>query len=210
MVDAFPKFLELFLIKVLVEIILFNLCLLTVLNHTCKCGFIKDSLHKRMYTLCHRCKVFRQRSKRSHFQIYAILVRNLAVHINILVGNQIELDSVCRLIINNSGLTVRLDKLAFEIFAGSSRRSVIQNFLDVRLQVSHKALVALACDNRQLVNIVDYVSEDFRIHSVACLVYAETQTSTDLLSLLCGAVAVFQRTNLEHIRIIPPLTQSGM
>ena len=78
------------------------------------------------------------------------------------------------------------------------------------MQISDKALVAFACDNGQLVNSVNHFTEHFHIHSVTGLVYAETETTTDLLTLLRGAIAVFERTNLEHIRVIPTFTQSGV
>ena len=199
---------ELLLIKVLVKIILFNLGLLAVINHTSKSGFIKDGLHESMYTLCHRSKAAGHRSKRTHSQIHAVLVRNLSIHIHIAILNQIELNIACSLFINGCRLAVHLDELALEVIAGSSGRTVVQNLLDVGLQIRNEALITFTCDNRQLVDVVDALAENLHIHSVTGLVDTKTETTTNFLPLLCGAVAVLQCTNLEHIGVIPAFTQS--
>ena len=54
------------------------------------------------------------------------------------------------------------------------------------------------------------VTAAFCIHTVTMLVYTKTQTTTNFLTLRCLAVRMFQRTNLENIRVIPTFTQCGV
>ena len=57
---------------------------------------------------------------------------------------------------------------------------------------------------------MDILAERFHIHSVAGLVYAEAKSTPDFLALLRGTVAVFERTDLKYVWIIPTFTQSGV
>ena len=69
---------------------------------------------------------------------------------------------------------------------------------------------ALTCYNRQNVDVVHVVSEDIGIHALTILVNAKAQSTTDFLTLPDFAAALLQGANLEYIRVIPALAQSGM
>ena len=78
------------------------------------------------------------------------------------------------------------------------------------MQSVHKACVTLTCNNGQNVDILHLITQNFRIHAVAVFVDAQSQTAANFLPFLRGAVAVFQGTDLEHIRVVPSLTQGRM
>ena len=54
------------------------------------------------------------------------------------------------------------------------------------------------------------VSENIGIHALTVLIDAKTQTAPDFLPLANLAAALFQRANLEHVRVIPAFAQSGV
>ena len=51
------------------------------------------------------------------------------------------------------------------------------------------------------------VAAALHIHPVAVLIDTKTQTTTDFLPLRRVAVGVLQSADLEHIRVVPALTQ---
>lgn len=102
---------------------------------------------------------------------------------------------------------VHLDIFALEVFACSNRGSVIKHGFNIRLQVCHKGLIAFTGDYRQRVDLVNAVAAALHIHPVAVLIDAKAQTTTDFLPLRRVAVRVLQSADLEHIRVVPSLTQ---
>ena len=54
------------------------------------------------------------------------------------------------------------------------------------------------------------IAKQFGIHSRTVLIDTDTQSSSHLLTLCCSGIGMSQRTNLEYVRIIPSLAQSGM
>ena len=54
------------------------------------------------------------------------------------------------------------------------------------------------------------VAAALRIHTVAVLIDTKTQATTDFLPLRRVAVGVLQGADLEHIRVVPALTQCGV
>ena len=54
------------------------------------------------------------------------------------------------------------------------------------------------------------VAAALHIHTVAVLIDAKAQTTTDFLPLRRVAVRVLQSADLEHIRVIPSFTQCGV
>ena len=163
-----------------------------------------------MDTFCHWLDFFRQRSNGSHLHIGTIFVCNLTLHINITVTNKIELNSICCVFIYKCRCSIHLDIFSVEIFTACCGRSVIKDCLNITLKIGNKSLVAFACNNRQHIDIVDTVTTAFGIHAITMLVYTKTQTTTNFLTLCCLAVRMFQRANLENIRIIPAFTQCGV
>ena len=131
MIDTLPKLLELFLVEVFVKVILFDLCLLSVINHTSENRLIKDCLNKSMNALCHRRYFRRHCGKRSHFKIHTVFIRNLSIHIHVLIGDKIELNGIRRLAINSSRLATDFNELALEVFARCSGRSVVKHLLNI-------------------------------------------------------------------------------
>ena len=155
----------------------------------------------------HRFQLIGQFRDLIHCDISAILVRDPALHIHIAVLNQIELDSISLFTVNQGRHVVYLDILALEVLTRSNRGSVIKHRFNIRLQVCNEGLVALAGNNGQGVDFMHTVPAALHIHTVAVLIDAKTQTATDFLPLCGIAVRMFQGTDLEHIRVIPALTQ---
>ena len=185
-VNFTPQSLELFLGKILIQRIFFHFRFMTIGEHILKNAVIINRLNKRMNPFGHRFQLIGQLRNLIHCDISAILVRNSAFHIHIAVLNQI---------------------LALEVLTRSNRGSVIKHRFNIRLQVRNEGLVALAGNNRQCVDFMYAVAAALHIHTVAVLVDAKAQTTTNFLPLCGIAVRMLQSADLEHIRVVPALTQ---
>ena len=156
-----------------------------------------------MDTFCHRRQIFRQRRGCSQLDICPVLICHLALHVHIAVADEVELNSIGHILINLSGHAVDLDILALKVLAGRSGGTVVQFLLDIALQICHKVLVAFTGNDRKQVDIMHTVATALHIHTIAVLVYAQTQTTAHFLALGGLAVRMFQRANLEYVRVIP-------
>src|SRR5438045_1628200 len=76
-------------------------------------------------------------------------------------------------------------------------------FLILSLQRLGKIFVVLVSHD---VEFVDRLIEDAN----ASLIHRQAKTATDLLPLLDRTARLIERANLEDVRVIPPLPQSGM
>ena len=202
-VDLLPECLELRLGKVLVQRVLFHLGFMAVHNHILEGTFIIDSLNQQVDTLCHRCQIFRQRRGCPQLDIRPVLICHFALHIHIAITDEVELNGVGYIIINLRRHTVDLDILTLEVLTGCSGGAVVQFLLDIALQVCHKVLVAFAGNDRKQIDVMHSVATALHIHTIAILVYAQTQTTANFLTLGGLAIGMFQRANLKHIRVIP-------
>ena len=160
-----------------------------------------------MDAVCHRPQFLRQLRNGSVLNILTVLVRHLALHIHIAVLNEVELNGIGFLIVDKRRYIVHLDIFALEVFACSNRGSVIKHGLNIRLQVCYEGFVAFAGNYCQRVDLVNAVAAALHIHTVAVLIDAKAQTTTDFLPLRRVAVGVLQSTDLKHIRVIPSFTQ---
>ena len=183
---------------------------MTVREHILENAVIIDRLNERVDTVCHRFEFLRQLRNSSVLNILTVLVRHRALHIHIAVLNKVELNGIGFLIVDKRRYIVHLDIFALEVFACSHRGSVIKHGLNIRLQVRHKGLIAFTGNYRQRVDLVNAVAAALHIHPVAVLIDAKAQTTTDFLPLRRVAVGVLQSTDLEHIWVVPALTQCGV
>ena len=78
-----------------------------------------------MNTVCHRLQFFRQFGNCSALYFLTVFVRNLTLHINIAVLNQIELNRIGCVVVNKRRYIVNLDILALKVFTCGNGRSVI-------------------------------------------------------------------------------------
>ena len=209
-VDFFPKSLKFLFGKVLVQRVLFHLGLVAVGEHIRQNLFVIHRLNQLMDALCHGSQFFRQRRNCPHLDIRAVFVRNFPLHIHILIADEVELNHVRLRPIDQRGHAIHPDIFALEVFAGCGSGAVIQLFLDIRLQVSHKVFVAFAGDYREHINVMYPVTAALGVHTVATLIHAQTQATAHFLTFSGLACSVFQSANLEDIRVVPAFPQGRM
>lgn len=70
--------------------------------------------------------------------------------------------------------------------------------------------IALVGNDREDIDIVNGLAEQFLVLTHAVAVYTDTQTAPHFLTLGGAGVAVAQSTDLKHIRVVPTLTQCGV
>ena len=206
-VNFTPQSLKLFLGKILIQRIFFHFRFMTIGEHILKNAVIINRLNKRMNPFGHRFQLIGKLRNLIHCDIPAILVRDPALHIHIAVLNQIELDSISLLVVDQRRHIVYLDILSLEVLTRSNRGAIVKHRFNIRLQICNEGLVALAGNNGQGVDFMHTVPAALHIHTVAVLVDAKAQTTTNFLPLCGITVRMFQRADLEHIRVIPALTQ---
>ena len=95
------------------------------------------------------------------------------------------------------------DNLALKEFSGNSNRTVGNCFGKLGLKSLGKAIVAFTCDYRQDIDGVNIIAQYIGIHALAILIDTKAQTASDFLPLAHFTAALFEGTNLEHIRIVP-------
>ena len=210
MIDLLPQCLELSSCKVIIQRIIFHLCLVTIGKHILENTVIINGLNQGMNTFCHWLDFFRQRSNSSHLHIGTILVCNLTLHIHITIADQIELNGICCVFVNKRRCSIHLNIFTIKVFTACRSRSIIEDCFNITLEIGNKAFIAFTGNNRQHIDVMNTVTAAFCIHTVTMLVYTKTQTTTNFLTLRCLAVRMFQRTNLENIRVIPTFTQCGV
>ena len=130
-VNLLPQGLELFLSKVFVERVIFDLGFVTVRDHLLNHTVIVYGLNESMDALGHRPQFFGKRSNGVHLHIGAILICNLAFHINIAIRYEVEFDSICLVLVDDRGYIIDLNILAFEILACGCSGSIVENSFDI-------------------------------------------------------------------------------
>ena len=105
----------------------------------------------------------------------------------------------------------QVNRSAVEVFHACFGRTLIEVGFDLALQVGNKARIALAChDSKRVHALYELLTANLNILPFAVLVDAQAQTTTDLLTLCRGVVGMLQGAYLEHVRVVPALTQSGV
>ena len=163
-----------------------------------------------MNTFFNRLQHFRNRSKGVVLDIIPIILRHAIFLIHIIVANEVLINCTRLPIIHLNRLTVDLNGFPGEILNRCLGGTIIQDILNLLLEVRNKRCVALAGDDGEDIDLMDFIAQCFRVHTIACLIDAQAQAAANLLPLLCGAVTVLQSTNLEHIRVVPTFPQSGV
>ena len=207
MIDLLPQSLKFFFSKIFIERIIFNLCFVSVCKHILKDTVIINSLNKRMYAIRHRFQFIRKLGNSSTLYILTVAIRNLIIIVDIIISDKVFVDFISGAVVNKRRYIIHLNILAFEVFFSRNCRSVIQNSFDIRLQIRNKSFIAFTCNNSKSVNIVYRSTTTFNIHTITVLIYAQTQSTTNLLAFCGVAVGVFKRTNLKYIWVVPTFTK---
>ena len=118
------------------------------------------------------------------------------------------MDRLSQFAVHNLFVTACIYKhLAFEEVCGDGHRTTRNCIRKLGLQTLGKAVVALAGNDRQHIDCMNIVAHHIRIHALAVLIDAQPQTASHFLPLAYLTAALFQRTDLEHIGVVPTLTQ---
>ena len=88
--------------------------------------------------------------------------------------------------------------------------TVANSLCNLRLEFASKVRVRFTGNNCQCVHLEHATMQHALILSLTLLVHAQTHTTTHLLAFLRGIVRIFQRTNLEDVRVIPTFFQCGV
>ena len=140
--------------------------------------------------------------------VSVVFIRQCAFAINVPVDNQVVMDCLSKLAVHNLFVALCIHKhFAFEEICGDSHRATGDCIRKLGLQALGKAVVALAGNDRQHIDRMDIISQYIGIHALADLIDAQTQAASHLLTLADLAAALFQSTDLKHIRVIPALAQ---
>ena len=132
----------------------------------------------------------------------------MPVIVDIVMLQEIFIDHPRRLLIQLHRRTIRrLYRLPLEIRLRRRLRTIVQLRLHLLLQIADKSRIALARDHRQHIHLMHRISQHHPIHPLARLIDREAQPSAHLLPLRRHTRRMLQRTDLEHIRIVPALAQ---
>ena len=89
-------------------------------------------------------------------------------------------------------------------------RTLCTGFSHFCLELLCKVIIALTGNDREDIGVKDVFTKYVCILTLTILIYAQTHTTTDLLTFLCLVVRVLQGANLEHVRVIPTFLQCRM
>lgn len=67
--------------------------------------------------------------------------------------------------------------------------------------------ITFTCNHRQYIDGVNIIAQHIGIHALTVLIDAQAQAASDFLPLTHFAVALFERMDLEHIRVVPTFAQ---
>ena len=140
--------------------------------------------------------------------IAPIYIGHLAIFIDVAIACQIIIYRICLVISDGNNILSHSDFLSSKVRRCRFRRSFIQVVFYTILQARYKLCISLTGNDREFIDILDFRFQDMRIHSITILIDTDSKTSSYFLTLFCWAIAtMLQGTNLEYIRIIPPLLQ---
>ena len=165
--------------------------------------FLFDMLEAREYGLQSSC-----------FQILLVGIGNFIVFIDIIEPDKISSNGLSILradYIRNTRCAFGFDFLSFEEVRSSLGGTLAERFSCLLLQISHECGITLIGYDRQFINVLNlFLSKFLKIHTDTVLVYANTKSTTDFLTFCNSGSCMAKRTDLEHIRIVPSLTESGV
>ena len=137
-----------------------------------------------------------------------IFIGQYTLLVDIAVDNQIKINRLRRIAVHDllvaSGVH---NDLALEQISGNSHRTSGNCIGKLSLQALCEAVIALTGDDGQNIDGLHIISKHVGVHALAVLIDAQAQATTDLLPLANLAAALFQCTNLEHIRVVPAFAQ---
>ena len=207
-IDPLPERLKLLPIKPIIQRILRCLRHPRIRNHRAQHTLIIDRLHERVHACLHRRERLGQRCKRPLCKSRTIVLRHMVIIVDVVMPQEIFIDRTRRLLIELHRRTVRRPhRLPLEIRLRRRLRALVQLRLHLLLQIADKPGVALTRDHRQHIHLVHRIAQHRPIHPLPRLIDREAQPSAHLLPLCRHTRCVLQRTDLEHIRIIPALAQ---
>ncbi len=144
-----------------------------------------------MNTVGHTCKFGGKRCKRTVFLCQPVLVRYVALFVDIPVANEIKFDSPCLFFCYLDSFAVNDNNFTLEVFLRGFCGSFIKSIFDILLQILHKLFITIACNNGKDVYVVNFKPLNASVDSISCTVYAKTHSASDFLSFIYFAVALF-------------------
>ena len=105
----------------------------------------------------------------------------IAFFVNVIVNEQIGVNSVCFGLCNRSFDAIERDVLADEEFYVGLCWTSSQDILGFSLKPRDKILVAFVCNNGELVDFVDIFTERIEVHAVAVNIYAQAEAAANFL-----------------------------
>lgn len=207
-VDVTPEGLELLLVEVVVERVLTDLGLVAVAYHAVERVLVEHALDQRVHAVRNLPAAIGKRSECVVREVRPVLVRDVVIVVDVVVLDEVAVDVVRLPVADHFLVTVQNDGLSSEVILGRLGRAVVEVLAYAALKVGNEVLVAVACNDGQLVDLLHRVSQHGRIHPVAILVHAEPESPPDLLPLLRRRVAaVLERADLEDVRVVPSFPQ---
>ena len=103
--------------------------------------------------------------------------------------------------------TLVIDHLIIEQRSGNQYRTICHNLCNLRLKFLSEVIVALTGNYGQHIGFVNIHTQHIFVLTFTQFVHTETHTTTNLLTFLRLIIRILQRTNLEHIGIIPSFLQ---
>ena len=207
-IDASPKFLKLLLHEVVVELVVGRCRLAAIINHILQYARVVDALNKPHYRFAHGLQLIFQRQQGFFGTSLAEYFRYLSFLGDIVLRAQLKVDILC---------VILRDGVLRSIIAGHDFtseevnvclcRTVVEVLLDVALQVSHKGCISFAGYDGKSVYLMHLFRKCVVVLAHTISVYAQTQATAHLLTLLRNAVRLAKRTYLEHVGIVPTFTE---
>ena len=207
-IDPLPEVLKLFLIKSLVQLILRCLRRPRIRNHRAQHTLVIDCLHEAMDPLRHGHESLRQRLERPRRKCRAIVLRHMVIIVDVVMTQEVFIDGTRLRFIKLNHRTIHcLHRLSGKVGLRRRLRTIVQLRLHLLLQIADEPRIALARDHRQHIHLMHCIPQQCPIHPLSPLIDRETQASAHLLPLRRHTRRVLERTDLEHIRIVPALAQ---
>ena len=206
--DQIPQTFELCLVEIIIERVLHHRRLASVSDHAIQCMRIENTADQGVHPVTDVLDGFRQRDERIRFLIISVLVGDMPVIVYVVIANEIIVYAASLFFTDRYILAIQYQRLADKILCGRLGGTVVEILSNTALQIRDELLVPVGGDDRQMVHPLHLAAQNMDVLSIAVLIDTQPQPASDLLSLLRGtAAAVFQRTDLEHIGIVPALAE---
>ena len=159
MVDAFPQLLELCLLFVSVQFVLWCLRFASVIYHLFDDTVIEDGLYTSVNSLCNGCKVVLKQRQFTLFEVFTELICDFALLGDISVQAKLN-DNLLGIFLSDMHLLSGIGEEVriFEQVQVGLCGTVVQVLLDFTLKVTDKRSITFGCYHSQLVDIMNLLT----------------------------------------------------